>query len=59
MGRLAGLSLRLLRDPTRGGLAATLNEVAHQSSAGIVLEERAIPVHEAVAKDYELLGWIP
>lgn len=55
----AGTSLRLLRDPTRGGLAATLNEVAHQSGVGIVLEERAIPVREAVAAACELLGLDP
>jgi hydrogenase expression/formation protein HypE len=59
MVRVAGPHLRLLRDPTRGGLAATLNEVAHQSGVGIVLEERAIPVHEAVAAACELLGLDP
>jgi hydrogenase expression/formation protein HypE len=59
MVRVAGPSLRLLRDPTRGGLAATLNEVAHQSGVGIVLEERAIPVREAVSAACELLGLDP
>jgi hydrogenase expression/formation protein HypE len=59
MVRVAGPHLRLLRDPTRGGLAATLNEVAHQSGVGIVLEERTIPVHEAVAAACELLGLDP
>jgi hydrogenase expression/formation protein HypE len=59
MVRAAGPSLRLLRDPTRGGLAAILNEVAHQSGVGIVLEERAIPVREAVAAACELLGLDP
>jgi hydrogenase expression/formation protein HypE len=57
--RFAGKSLRLLRDPTRGGLAATLNEIAHQSGVGIVLEERAIPIHETVAAACELLGLDP
>jgi len=59
MVRVAGPSLRLLRDPTRGGLAATLNEVAQQSGVGIVIEESAIPVRDAVAAACELLGLDP
>jgi hydrogenase expression/formation protein HypE len=59
MVRAAGPSLRLLRDPTRGGLAATLNEIAHQSGVGIVIEERTIPVREAVSAACELLGLDP
>ncbi|MDC7786993.1 hydrogenase expression/formation protein HypE [Rhodoplanes sp. TEM] len=55
----AGPSLRLMRDPTRGGLAATLNEVAHQSGVGIVIEEEAIPVKPEVAAACELLGLEP
>ena len=55
----AGTSLRLLRDPTRGGLAATLNEIAQQSGVGLLIEERAIPVHDAVAAACELLGLDP
>jgi hydrogenase expression/formation protein HypE len=54
-----GPSLRLMRDPTRGGLAATLNEVAQQSGVGIMLDERAIPVREEVAAACELLGLDP
>jgi hydrogenase expression/formation protein HypE len=50
---------RVLRDPTRGGLATTLNEIAHQSSVGMVLEERAIPVNPQVAAACELLGLDP
>ena len=42
--RPAGPSLRLMRDPTRGGLAATLNEIAHQSGVGIRIEEDALPI---------------
>lgn len=49
----------VLRDPTRGGLAATLNEIAHQSGVGIVLDEAAIPVRPAVAAACELLGLDP
>jgi hypothetical protein len=45
----AGPSLRCLRDPTRGGLAATLNELAQQSRCGFMIEEAAIPVRPEVA----------
>lgn len=41
--------IHVLRDPTRGGLAATLNEIAHQSSVGIYLSENDIPVKPSVA----------
>lgn len=50
---------RVLRDPTRGGLAATLNEIAHQSGVGMVLDEAALPVRPAVAALCELLGLDP
>ena len=39
-----GPDIRLMRDPTRGGLSATLNEIAHQSGVGILIEEPAVPV---------------
>ena len=52
-------SLRVLRDPTRGGLATTLNEIARQSGVGMLLDEAAIPVHTAVAAACELLGLDP
>lgn len=52
----SGAAIRLIRDPTRGGLAATLNEIAQQSGVGIHLEEAAIPVRPAVAAACELLG---
>ena len=51
--------LRCLRDPTRGGLAATLNEIADQSGVGIKLWETAIPVKPPVAAVCELLGLDP
>ena len=54
-----GAQLRCLRDPTRGGLAATLNEIAQQSGVGMMLRERAIPVRPAVAAACELLGLDP
>jgi len=51
--------LHCLRDPTRGGLATTLNELAHQSGVGMRIRESAIPVHPAVAAACELLGLDP
>lgn len=51
--------IRCLRDPTRGGLAATLNELAHQSGVGMVVREQGIPVREAVGAACELLGLDP
>jgi hydrogenase expression/formation protein HypE len=51
--------IRVLRDPTRGGLATTLNEIAQQSGVGMTLEERAIPVAPGVAAACELLGLDP
>ena len=52
-------AIHCLRDPTRGGLATTLNELAMQSSVGIKLKEKAIPVNPAVAAACELLGLDP
>ncbi len=54
-----GPSLKLLRDPTRGGLAATLNEIAHQSRVGIRIVEDELPVKPEVAAACELLGLDP
>jgi hydrogenase expression/formation protein HypE len=51
--------IHCLRDPTRGGLATTLNELAHQSGVGMKLMEDAIPVKPAVAAACELLGLDP
>ncbi len=51
--------IHCLRDPTRGGLATTLNELARQSGVGVKLDEEAIPVNPAVAAACELLGLDP
>ncbi len=51
--------IHCLRDPTRGGLATTLNELAMQSGVGMSLVESAIPVKAAVASACELLGLDP
>ena len=55
----AAPNTHVLRDPTRGGLAATLNEIANQSRVGIVLEESAIVVKPEVAAACEFLGLDP
>jgi hydrogenase expression/formation protein HypE len=52
-------AIHCLRDPTRGGLATTLNELAAQSDAGIEIEESAVPVRDAVRGACELLGLDP
>jgi hydrogenase expression/formation protein HypE len=51
--------IRCMRDPTRGGVSSTLNEIAEQSQVGIELEERTIPVCEEVRGACELLGLDP
>jgi hydrogenase expression/formation protein HypE len=51
--------LRLLRDPTRGGLAAALNEIAAAAALGIEIDEASVPVAPAVAAACEILGLDP
>jgi len=60
-GALRGLGGRLhcLRDLTRGGLGAALNEIALDVNVGVTLDETAIPVTETVAAACELLGLDP
>jgi hydrogenase expression/formation protein HypE len=55
----AGSQVHVLRDPTRGGLATTLNEIADQSNVGILLEEERIPVRSEVGAACEMLGFDP
>jgi len=52
-------NIHCLRDPTRGGLATILNELASQSNAGILIEETKIPVKDAIKGACELLGYDP
>lgn len=52
-------TVRAMRDPTRGGLASTLNEIARASGVGIVVEETALPVRPQVRAACELLGLDP
>jgi len=55
----ASPAIHCLRDPTRGGLATTLNELAKQSKVSIRIEEEKIPVQEEVLAACELLGFDP
>ena len=54
-----GEQVHVLRDPTRGGVASALNEIAAQAGVGIRLEETRIPVGEAVRGACEILGLDP
>ena len=51
--------IRVLRDPTRGGVSSSLNEIAGQSRVGIRIEETAIPIREEVRGACEMLGLDP
>ncbi|SCA57298.1 carbamoyl phosphate phosphatase, hydrogenase 3 maturation protein [Candidatus Terasakiella magnetica] len=51
--------IHVMRDPTRGGLAATLNELAHQSGVGMELLENKIPIRDEVRGACEILGLDP
>ena len=55
----ASPNIHCLRDPTRGGLATTLNELAKQSKVGIRIEEERIPLREEVLAACEMLGFDP
>ena len=52
-------AIRCLRDPTRGGVSSSLNEIAAQSQVGISLDEQAIPIREEVRGACEMLGLDP
>jgi hydrogenase expression/formation protein HypE len=51
--------IHCLRDPTRGGLATTLNELAKQSGVSIRIEEEKLPIREEVQAACEMLGFDP
>jgi hydrogenase expression/formation protein HypE len=55
----AGTAVHAMRDPTRGGLASTLNEIAQASGVGMALDEPSIPVRTEVKSACELLGLDP
>lgn len=52
-------SIHVMRDPTRGGVAATLNEIAESSNIGIIIEQNKVPVSKAVASVCRVLGLDP
>jgi hydrogenase expression/formation protein HypE len=55
----AGANVHAMRDPTRGGLASTLNEIAHSSGVGVEIDEPSLPVRTEVQSACELLGLDP
>jgi hydrogenase expression/formation protein HypE len=55
----ASKNIHCMRDPTRGGLATTLNDFAEKSNVGIMIEENKIPINKAVLAACELLGLDP
>lgn len=59
LAEAGGDAVHVLRDPTRGGLASTVNEIAAASGVGMVLEEDALPVPEPVRATCEVLGLDP
>ncbi|MCV7063726.1 hydrogenase expression/formation protein HypE [Mycolicibacterium vaccae] len=54
-----GADLHALRDPTRGGLAATLNEIARAATVGVSIDERALPIPSQVRDACSMLGLDP
>jgi hydrogenase expression/formation protein HypE len=54
-----GEAVTAMKDPTRGGLASALSEMAHKSGVGVVLDQRALPVTDEVRAAAELLGIDP
>jgi hydrogenase expression/formation protein HypE len=59
LAKAAGPGIRWMRDPTRGGVATSLNELARDCRLGVVLREEELPVHDAVRGACELLGLDP
>jgi hydrogenase expression/formation protein HypE len=59
LAEAVGPAIHWMRDPTRGGVATTLNELAHDCGLGISLSEDRIPIHDAVRGACELLGFDP
>ena len=55
----AGTAVHAMRDPTRGGLASTLNEIATSSGVGVAIDEPRLPVRTEVQSACELLGLDP
>ena len=58
-GITASPHIHVMRDPTRGGVATTLNEIALQSQVNIILDETALPVNKQVQAACDILGFDP
>ena len=56
---IAAPNIHVLRDPTRGGVATTLNEIALQSDVNIILDETQLPIHRQVQGACDILGFDP
>ncbi len=54
-----GQDIHLLRDPTRGGLSSSLNEIARDTEKGIIIEEQHLPIDQQVSGACEILGLDP
>jgi hydrogenase expression/formation protein HypE len=59
VAKAAGPGIRWMRDPTRGGVATSLNELARDCGLGVILFEDSVPIHDAVRGACELLGLDP
>jgi hydrogenase expression/formation protein HypE len=57
--KIVGSDVHAMRDPTRGGLASTLNEIAQSSKVGVMIDEASLPVRTQVQSACELLGLDP
>jgi hydrogenase expression/formation protein HypE len=55
----SGADVHVLRDPTRGGVASALNEIASQAGVGVRLDEVSIPIDDEVRGACEILGFDP
>jgi hydrogenase expression/formation protein HypE len=55
----SGANIKFMRDPTRGGLATTLNEIVNPQKYGILIEEQTIPIKDEVRALCEILGYDP
>ena len=55
----AAPDIAVLRDPTRGGVAAVLNEIAEASNCGVLIDEEQIPIHQEVQGVCDILGFDP
>jgi hydrogenase expression/formation protein HypE len=55
----AAPNTRTVKDPTRGGVATALNEIAHRAGVGVIVDEECVPIRQAVRGACEILGLDP